>query len=515
MTEPWDNKHLELTPEVEEDFDIAPEESFSEGMILVPVICGTCKLRMYASEKHIGKWLICPDCERKSLIRSVQAEAKFKVELSKEGVLTLIKQEPPLRPVFKPDLDYRTVKGSIDEDAEKIPFINLSEEADDPLESFIDRLLIKKKPSQNNETATALGQNIPETPEEKKQRLIQELIRQKELSARTTKDLQHEILDNSVSKQEMSLKTQSSTDPKPSLEKKEDIETPKTLDSSSIPTESSVSAFSKKRRVTFGNPWKLRHFFFPLFDKDNQVRFFFCWIFGTIAILMSFNFFRFFGQFLFSADPRGSSYVYQTSDIFLFYIEYLAAFCPLAVWILCMIINGMTFFSKTKDGFHRMGKWILFRTEFAASYLFWFFLVLSISPFPGVLLSLVLKWNGADSFWRLGLPFISIHLFFPLLFLSIIFHDNGLELFHRKVWKSLIVHPYAWIAYYLFSIPIIASFILALMVGNYLIIYFIDKDFWLAQISFCVATLILCPLFSWDIYLYFRLLGALAWSVDQ
>lgn len=515
MAEHWNNDHLELTPEVEEDFEIAPEEPFSEGMILVPVICGTCKLRMYASEKHIGKWLICPDCERKSLIRSVQAEATFKVEISKEGVLTLIKQEPPLRPVFKPNFDYRTVKGSIDEGAEKIPFINLSEEADDPLESFIDRLLIKKKPSQNNEALTALSQNIPETPEEKKQRLIQEVIRQKELSARTIKDLRCEILGNSVSKQEISLKTRSSTDPKPSQEIKSDIKTPKTLDSSSIPTESSVSAFPKKRCITFGNPWKLRHFFFPLFDKDNQFRFFFCWIFGTIAILMSFNFFRFFGQFLFAADPRGPGYVYQTGDIFLFYIEYLAALCPLAFWILCMIINGMTLFSKTKDGFHRMGKWILFRTEFAASYLFWFFLVLSISPFPGVVLSLLLKWNGVDSFWRLSLPLISMHLSFPLLFLSIVSHDNGLEPFHRKVWKSLFVHPYAWIAYYIFSIPIIASFIFAFIIGNVFLIYFINKDFWLAQIPFCVATLILCPLFSWDIYLYFRLLGALAWSVDQ
>ncbi len=80
---------------------------------LVPVVCSLCETRMYAPETDIGKWKTCPDCGTKTEIKDVPQEQRILPETS--GTEYAVKEPPAAaRPTFRVGVDYRNVEGSLD-----------------------------------------------------------------------------------------------------------------------------------------------------------------------------------------------------------------------------------------------------------------------------------------------------------------------------------------------------------------------------------------------------------------
>lgn len=92
-----------------------PEVLPGEGM-LVPVVCKLCATRMYARESEIGGFKTCPDCETQNEIKAVPKELMSTFEDVSGDYEVDNEQHPGERPVFRTLADYRTVEGSLDKE---------------------------------------------------------------------------------------------------------------------------------------------------------------------------------------------------------------------------------------------------------------------------------------------------------------------------------------------------------------------------------------------------------------
>lgn len=565
---------LGFAPEPEDQRRIAPDEPFRRDMILVPLNCGVCKLRMYAQEKYIGYWMACPDCGRLAEIRAVEPEYRVTVELNEKGALTLksVKNDPHI-PAMRTNVDYRTVEGAVDTGAEAIPFYGLDETSDDMLENVMDRFLQKtddvRTPEEiryeriTRERAEAKAAErkkiAEETAEEKKARLLAELDRHRGQAAksaipgaRLSVNPADQPAHNPVDKP-TKLKTVYSTAAPPSQSQKADdftLKTPSLMPNEnesapisaaksaakteskpapkkeSTPAASKESAPPKKKRsapkvkesaADYDRPW--RHFFRPFFDVQNRRRFAVVWICGFLATAMFLNLYYFVIQ---TTDPARGSQLPFTVYFILFYAQYLITFCPMAVWGVMLFLNGMTVYSETKDGFNRIRRWIPFRVEFATHYLFWFLMLGWIGPFPGMLAGAIFEHNGMEYYFggvnllRGGILGVTTWFFlFPPLFLSVDANNRGLDLYHSKIWGSLFRRFFIWAAYYLLSFLILAplptAFYAAIRLGQAAP----DVRYLLMAPAFLLTGLVLCTLTVVCVHLWFRLLGALAWSIHR
>lgn len=95
--------------------DSVPEVLDGTGM-LIPVICHLCGTRMYARESEIGGFKTCPDCETKTEIKAVPKELMSTYEEVSGDYEVDNEQHPGERPVFRTLADYRTVEGSLDKE---------------------------------------------------------------------------------------------------------------------------------------------------------------------------------------------------------------------------------------------------------------------------------------------------------------------------------------------------------------------------------------------------------------
>ncbi len=474
------NDDLQLVAQDEEVYEIVEEEEFEPDMILVPVRCSACNLLMYTSEKNIGKWMICPDCERKNEIRKPPDRFRYITEISKEGILEVKPITDPPTPKREKVTDYRTLETSVDYGKERLPVINLGEVIDDPLEKVLEGILKNKKKKPESTT------------------------KEKQVSTTTA---------TTISPTAAGAPT--ATGVAPQNPKQPPVFSAPLPPSQPISPESPTEPVVKIEKEENSSPWALNHFFYPFFDPVNRFRLLFGLILGFIAFIMTFNLLRFFGQFLFSADPRGPDYVYQFHDILLFILEYVTAFAPLTVWLVHLITCGMTLFDKTRFGVSRIHRWEPFRSEMALQTMYWILVVLAISPFPGVIISFGIHLACGNVPWRLPAIPISIYIMFPLLLLSVVKNDSGLELYNRLIWKSLFRNMLSWFFYFLFTLPLLTIFGISIFIGFITIINCIIKPFIEAQIFFIVTSAVLCFLITTSVYLYFRLLGALAWSIEK
>ena len=552
---------LGFAPEPKDQRRIAPDEPFRRDMILVPLNCGVCKLRMYAQEKYIGYWMACPDCGRLAEIRAVEPEFRVTVELNEKGALTLksVKNDPQI-PAMRTNVDYRTVEGAVDTGAEAIPFYGLDETSNDALENVMDRFLKKngdvrtpeeiryeRLTRERAEAKAAERKRIAEeTAEEKKARLQAELDRHRGQTAKSAipgarlsvnpadqpslnsddKTAEKKTVYSTVNPPEGSqnadftLKTPSpmpnekESSAKPAVKKEAAAVVPK----EPIPPKKKRSAPKvKESAADYDRPW--RHFFRPFFDVQNRRRFTVVWICGFLATVMFLNLYYFAIQ---TTDPARGSQLPFTAYFVLFYAQYLITFCPMAVWGVMLFLNGMTIYSETKDGFNRIRRWIPFRVEFATHYLFWFLMLGWIGPFPGMLAGAIFEHNGIEYYFggvnllRGAILGVTTWFFlFPPLFLSVDANNRGLDLYHSKIWGSLFRRIFLWAAYYLLSFlilaPLPAAFYAAIRLGQAAP----DIQYLLMAPAFLLTGLVLCTLTVVCVHLWFRLLGALAWSVHR
>ena len=531
---------LGFAPEPEDTRRIAPDEPFRRDMILVPVLCGVCRLRMYAQERHIGMWMACPDCGRLAEIRAVEPSFQVVVTVDEKGALTLKKRtEEPQTPAMRVGIDYRTVEGAVDAGAEAIPYYGLDETSSDALENVMDRFLQKKNDvrtpeeiryerlmrKRTEQKAAEAKRAAEETPEEKKQRLLAELDRHRNISARQSVPGAVRQLDPNAGKAENEQNAHNGEDkqtvlPIHKLEKAQLVQ-----NSSPMPPEISPakrpnakqSPDAKHKAQTadsaadYGRPW--RHFFRPFFDPQSRRRFGVVWICGFLATVMFLNLYYFLNQ---------SYELNFAANFILFYTQYLIAFLPMAVWGVLLFLNGMTIFTETRDGFNRIRRWIPFRVEFATHYLFWFLILGWIGPFPGLLIGVMCELNRFQYVYcdfnlvsKTLLGATTWFFLFPPLFLSIIANNWGLDLFHPTVWGSLLRRFWLWGAYYILAfltlspLPALFYFITELISNA-------PEGKMLQMIPvFLLTGLVFCTITLLSVHLWFRLLGALAWSVHH
>ncbi|MDO5581592.1 MAG: hypothetical protein Q4G69_10695 [Planctomycetia bacterium] len=462
-----DNDDLQLVPEAEDpELDTVPEEEpYSPDIRMVPVRCSACELLLYTDERNIGKWKICPDCGRKTLIRKPLEKFRYVAHIDENGILQIKKTEDPDRPAIRIIKDYRTVEGSVDEGNERLPVLN-NEDSGDFLEKGIDAVLARKKKRAESNIAPPI-----------------------------------------------------SSDPIPGRVPVPDrVPVPKAAPDShrsADRTPPQIASRPSGEENTDESPWTESRFFFPFFDPKNRRRFLFGIITGLIAIFMSFNLLRLMGQFLFSADRRGPDYVYQAGDILYFIVLYGAAAFPFALWMVHLCTNGMSLFDQTREGFSRIRKWIPFRADLALLTIRWLGIVLFLAPFPGVVISFIIRILVSNTGWRLLLVPASAYIVFPVFLLSIVENDAGLELYHSRIWTSLWTKIKSWIFYYVIAlIPLFLS-ITTLTGAIILLIWSIPKDFGEIQHWYLLAALILCPALTFSVYFYFRLLGAHLWTINQ
>lgn len=139
MTE--DSFEYQLTPIEEDRQEVVYDEPFVPGTVLVPVRCTTCHLLQYTRETNVGKWLVCPDCDRKNEIRAVAQTEKVVVELSEEGTFEMRPVAAKRVSAPKFNVDWRQVPDAVDVGAEAIPYQFKPDRSDDHLENLFDRML--------------------------------------------------------------------------------------------------------------------------------------------------------------------------------------------------------------------------------------------------------------------------------------------------------------------------------------------------------------------------------------
>ena len=499
------NDELGLTPEPEEIRPLAPDEPFSPNMILVPVVCDVCKLLIYAQEKHIGLWVVCPDCERLTRICAVDPLSRFVVKVGETGALEICRAADSVpMPVQRVNADYRTVAGSLDLGAEPIPFYGLDQSSDDGLENMMDRFL-KTKSVQTETDDERRFAELSRRDEENKRR--REEIARRETAEERRKRLIRE-LDTTRARRSPSTPNRTSKNDRPALR-------PQSASTGTPPPVSNAPSVdrSDRREVPFGDPW--RHFFRPFFDKANSRRFQILYGSGVLSMVTFFCLYHYVVQLF----TPGSDVFYSFT---LFFTQYLLTFIPLAIWGVIVILNVMTIFSETRDGFNEIHRWILFRVEYATQYLFWLFVLGWIAPLAGFLLGaifdarqIVFVFYGVNLLGWVPLGAVSMFFFFPILLLSIAENDKGLEIYHRTVWRSLIFRPKLWLTYYFYAF-LIAAALLALGIFTVQLIRTTFEYAFISMSIFYIVAGAAIPFFVLILlHVWFRLLGALAWSIHQ
>ena len=502
---------LRLTPKEEPERPLAPEEPYRADMILVPVYCSACKIRYYAQEKHIGLWSACPDCGRINEIRPPDPGGRVITTQSSAGTIQTQKLDD-IRPNPRPrvNVDYRTVDGSVDKDAEVLPMYGLNETSEDELENWVDRLL-EKDPNRRFTPEEIRYREL--TKQRQARRREEELRRQKE-TAQEHRERLIEELQHARSQRAKILTPQPSTPihQRPGISKR-------------VPPR-----IEQKPTSAASSPWK--SFLAPVLDRWQRRRFAILFLAGIAAMMI----FSGLGQYLKTAfDPTT-----PTSYSFLiFCLLWLLADIPLALWMVMVVLSGITLFEATRDGENTIRRWILFRTDLALHYVGWLLLLVLAVPFPGALFAAFLRICHVPSFIPPGSgleaalvpPFrispdqinttahilfggiVSTFLLFPVVFLSFTSQETGWNLFDKRVFKSILRKPFLWLGCYL------AFFVLfALVRGSWLGTAAIaDK---LAHQFFAIRLFVIILLggimvtvITGAVLTFFRLLGCLAWSV--
>ena len=542
-----DDDFLGLTPEEEDTRSIAPDEPFRPDMILIPVICGVCKLRIYAQEKHVGLWIACPDCGRLNEIRAADPLSRCLVTMNPAGTLELKSLADAVpTPTYRANVDYTKVEGSPDLDAEPIPFYGLNEASDDDLENFMDRVIEKK--SARYKTASEKKYEVltdeaikqkeaqkasKETPEARKKRLLAELAAQKGARAKAVvpEAVKNSPLDaNAPTNQPTSLPAKQSPNP-PAAKTTTPPATPSKQPATppvqppvqpaapeiqqALPERVKKKLDKKAGEKSAAHDAVWRHFFRPFFDSRHFRRFGILLVAGFLAFAM----FSTLYYYLIQVTEPGSSVGYS---FFLFYGLYLTAFFPMAVWGVMLLLSGISIFEMTKDGFSEIRRWIPFRVEFAAQYLFWLIIISWMAPFPGALASVILSRCGVS--WLLGsielvqVPVLGTLTFFllaPILFLSIEANDKGLEIYHAAVYKSLVTRFGLWLFYYMVTAILLAVVGCCWTGAFWLVNYSAEKNFFAMAPLYIVLGALLTSVTTACFMLGFRLLGALAWSIHR
>ncbi|MDD3587057.1 MAG: hypothetical protein PHQ75_07730 [Thermoguttaceae bacterium] len=489
-----DNSDLQLTPETEEIIQIAVELPYHPGLVLIPVACDVCKLLMYAGEEQVGQWKICPDCGRKTLIRPVKPIEKVVVEFSPDGGYQIRKTAVTQSPAPRVVSDYRDIEGSVDYRACRMPNRVVPEQNVDPLEAAMDQVLSGKKDptSPKQPPVTPSVYSLHDTT-------AQDSI-QKSTPVQQV-DAAH-IGRKTVPVPPIAQRSGSTT-----------TRTGKTPSERGTPTQtgnqSTIPAATKGASLL-----TLKSFFYPFFDKCNSWRFLYDFIVGMIAIYLSLNLFRFLAQFVFSIKYFAAADSLGLKEIVQFLGEYMLGMLPFGIWFVFLAINAMTIFVQTKNGDDRVQTWALFRTDFAIQYFIWIALLGCIALIPGQLISAGLFLQGCPA-WRLLFIPASLYLLFPLFFLSVTQADTGLELFQKRIWKSVLFQPLHWLVYYLLALPLCLGFVGASVASYLLVACFLEVNYFVIQLLFLPVAPLLCQVFRWSIYLYFRLLGTLAWNLND
>lgn len=586
-----DDDSLQLTPEREDTRKIAPDEPFRPDMILVPIVCGVCKLRLYAQEKHVGLWTACPDCGRLNEIRPVDPLSRYVVETNSAGTLEL-KSMADYGPnaAYRANVDYTAVTGSIDLGAEPIPFYGLDETSEDCLENWMDRVIESK--SKGNKTKAeqkydrltaeetrrkeeAKKVRTVESPSERQTRLLAELAAKKASLAKAahpeakpnlplTDNIDPSLAEKITAPQKPTGQKPPASRPagQPAAASQPAAQKPTAPNShaqkSAVPRTAGQPAATprpaapkpaappvisqpaqttalpdikaalpervKKRlqrqarrsgseSAGFDAVW--RHFFFPFFDPANYRRFGILLVSGFFAMAM----FSFLYHYMIKVTEAGSGVDYS---FFLFYGLFLAAFLPLALWGVSLLLSGVSIFEATKDGFSKIERWIPFRVEFASHYLFWLIVVSWIAPFPGTILSLALSRFGVSctlgSVELIQIPILGSAAFFlfgPIFFLSIAANDKGFEIYHAGVWKSVARRFGLWLFYYAVATILLIS-MLAAWFGTFFFINYSVEQRLLAMAPLYIGMgAVLTLVTTVCLLVGFRLLGALAWSIHH
>lgn len=495
----------ELTPEEETPVKIAADFPYRPGLILVPVTCDICKLLMYATEEQIGQWKICPDCGRKKQICPVKAVEKVVVEFSPDGGYQMRKCELAPNPGSRIVSDYRAIEGSVDYKADRMPNMIVPEEDIDPLEAAMDKFLtMSKRPTVVMKRPDKPSSIYPVSP--------------------PSRSLQEQ---QSVSSEQDRAERQIRTVPVPAILPETGRGMKQTNKESSM-TGLFGQPESRPGTIPVGPPiivtpsppskaksaGMFKGFFHPFFDKRNAKRFLIDFLTGTVALYMSLNLFRFLGQFAFSSQLFAGDNSLGLKEILQFLGEYMLGMLPFGVWFVFLAINGMTIFVQTKNGDDRIETWADFRTDFAIQYFIWVILIGGISLIPGQLISAALYLQECPA-WRMIFIPASLHLLFPLFFLSVTEANAGLELFHKRIWKSLFFQPFRWMTCYLAAL-LPAIFATGAFYASYaLVACSLDITFFAIQFLFLPAAPILCQIIRGSVYFYFRLLGTLDWNLDE
>ena len=512
MTEIPSDDDLQLTPEEEPERPMAPEEPYRADMILVPVYCSACRMRYYAQEKHIGLWSACPDCGRINEIRPPDPGERVITTQSSAGTIQIQKLDDIRpNPVPRVNVDYRTVEGSVDKDAEILPMYGLDETSEDELENWVDRFL-EKDPNRRLSPGEIRYREL--TKQRQDHRREEDLRRQKESPQEHRQRLADELQRARSQRAKTLIRQPSAAVPprRPSVPKR----IPPRIEQKPAPAASS--------------PWK--SFLAPVLDRWQKRRFAILFLSGIVAMMI----FSGLGQYLGTAfDPTTST----SYSFFIFCLLWFLADVPLALWMVMVVLSGITLFEATKDGENTIRRWILFRTDLAMHYVGWLFLLALAVPFPGALFAAVLRichvpslippGSGLES--MLVSPFrispdqvnntahillggiVSAFLLFPVVFLLITSQDTGRHFFDRQVFKSILRRPFLWLGCYL------AFFLLfAVIWGAWFgIVGIADKFAHRFLTTRWPVTLLLggiaVTIITGAVLTFFRLLGCLAWSV--
>ena len=508
---------LQLTPQEEPERPMAPEEPYRADMILVPVYCSACRMRYYAQEKHIGLWSACPDCGRINEIRPPDPGQRVITTQSSAGTIEIQKLDDIRpNPIPRVNVDYRTVEGSVDKNAEVLPMYGLDETSEDELENWVDRLL-EKDP---NRRLSAGEIRYRELTEQRQTRQREEQTRRQKETAEDHRQRLVEELQRARSQRAKTLTPQSSAlvPGRPSVPKRPSA--PKRI----------PPRIEPKPASAVPSPWK--SFLTPVLDRWQRRRFAILFLSGITAMMI----FSGLGQYLKTAfDPTTPT----SYSFFIFCLLWLLADIPLALWMVMVVLSGITLFEATKDGENTLRRWILFRPDLAMHYVGWLIVLILAVPFPGALFaaflrichlpSLIPPGSGLEA--ALVSPFrispgqinitaqiilggiVSAFLLFPVVFLSFTSQETDWNPLDKRVFKSILQRPFLWLgcylAFFLLFAVVWGSWLGTMAVADELTGLFFGKRWPVTILLGGVAVTII----TGAVLTFFRLLGCLAWSV--
>ena len=502
---PFDEDDLRLTPFDDEDAEKpnAPDVPVRSDVKLIPVICTSCKTRMYAGVHQVGLWKKCPDCYRLTLITAAETEFVLTAaDPETAGGYELQDMEVGERQTFRLGIDYRT----LDEDRGEKRIIPRHFDDEIPkLERMFNNLLTTKEEKGEERQAQERERKISEEVETVKRAAregrLEELLGSHpgdSLAARleTRRRNADAAAGGIPAPQPPPAPPRPSTPPSPDSQPRSTVQRSTSAPQKAVDNTIPCTTLDDAIAEGGGKEKQPGGFFAPFRAASSRARMIVFFVCGLIG--------NFFGVKVWAAvwsvfAELNPGEFFDATDQRTITIDFWIGGFFIIIWLAMVFLFGISIFFETAKGKHRVDQWVPFNLDFGLSYLGWSFLMVLLSGLPGMFVWLVThQWTAI---------LVSQFICFPLLFLCVIESDTFLGDWPQKTLDSLQHRIGLWLRFYVDAVVIVgvpASAVVCLYHWN------IEPPLFSATVAAVILTFGgLCSLF------YFRRLGFLAAAVRQ